>query len=153
MTYDDDVNLAVMTVESKWIPNKPLECLKCYGTSKLEHPAVQMVSMERGKYYIGKYMYFFCKCIYLNATKGGKIEGLNIPKRVFPCATPKEVRDTLPQHKDVLAFQCRNPIHRAHYELFTRALEADNVGEDAVCLVHPTCGPTQVILEFIQAFD
>lgn len=44
----------------------------------------------------------------------------------------------------MLAFQCRNPIHKAHYELFIRALEADNVGEDAVCLVHPTCGPTQV---------
>eukprot|EP00210_Caulerpa_lentillifera_P004846 g4627.t1 len=119
-------DLAVMTVDSKWTPNKPLECLKCYGTSKLEHPAVQMVSMERGKYYIG-----------------GKITGLDLPERVFPCATPAEVRKELPAGKDVLAFQCRNPIHRAHYELFTRALEAENVGTDAVCLVHPTCGPTQ----------
>lgn len=50
----------------------------------------------------------------------------------------------LPRGKDVLAFQCRNPIHKAHYELFIRALEAPNVGEGAVCLVHPTCGPTQV---------
>lgn len=24
---------------------------------------------------------------------------------------------------DIVAFQCRNPIHRAHYELFTRALD------------------------------
>jgi sulfate adenylyltransferase len=54
------------------------------------------------------------------------------------------VRSTLPAGKDVLAFQCRNPIHKAHYELFIRALEADNVREGAVCLVHPTCGPTQV---------
>jgi len=46
----------------------------------------------------------------------------------------------------VLAFQCRNPIHKAHYELFIRALEADNVRDGAVCLVHPTCGPTQVCL-------
>ena len=37
----------------------------------------------------------------------------------------------------------RNPIHRAHYELFTRALDAENVDEGAVCLVHPTMGPTQ----------
>lgn len=43
----------------------------------------------------------------------------------------------------MLAFQCRNPIHRAHYELFIRALDAPNVSEGAVCLVHPTCGPTQ----------
>ena len=77
---------------------------------------------------------------------GGKVEGLELPKRVFPCASPAEVRSTLPEGKDVLAFQCRNPIHKAHYELFIRALEAPNVGPDAVCLVHPTCGPTQVTL-------
>ena len=30
-----------------------------------------------------------------------------------------------------------------HVELFLRSLDSDNVGEDAVCLVHPTVGPTQ----------
>ncbi len=49
----------------------------------------------------------------------------------------------LPPGKDVVAFQCRNPIHRAHYELFTRALDAPNLLPDSVVLVHPTCGPTQ----------
>ncbi len=68
---------------------------------------------------------------------------LDFPKRVFQCATPAEVRSELPEGVDVLAFQCRNPIHKAHYELFIRALEAPNVSKDAVCLVHPTCGPTQ----------
>jgi sulfate adenylyltransferase len=63
---------------------------------------------------------------------------------VFPCATPEEVRSTLPSGTDVVAFQCRNPIHRAHYELFIRALDAPNVAKDGVVLVHPTCGPTQV---------
>eukprot|EP00891_Asterochloris_glomerata_P004981 jgi/Astpho2/4981/fgenesh1_pm.00070_%23_7_t len=124
LTYQGQ-NLAVLTVDSKWAPNKPVEALKCYGTTSIEHPAVQMITMERGKYYLG-----------------GKVQGLELPKRVFPCATPAEVRATLPSG-DVLAFQCRNPIHKAHYELFIRALEADNVGEGAVCLVHPTCGPTQ----------
>jgi hypothetical protein len=33
---------------------------------------------------------------------------------------------------------------RAHYELFIRALDAPNVRDSGVCLVHPTCGPTQV---------
>merc|ERR1711966_376958 len=66
-----------------------------------------------------------------------------VPTRDFPCETPKEVRAMLPAGKDVVAFQCRNPVHRAHYELFTRALDAPNVGENAVVLVHPTCGPTQ----------
>ncbi|KAK3247099.1 alpha tubulin suppressor [Cymbomonas tetramitiformis] len=44
---------------------------------------------------------------------------------------------------DVVGFQCRNPIHCAHYQLFTRALQAANVRPGATCLVHPTCGPTQ----------
>jgi hypothetical protein len=46
-------NLAVMEVESKFLPNKPKEAKMCYGTSSLEHPGVQMIAMERGKYYIG----------------------------------------------------------------------------------------------------
>ena len=46
-------SLAVFTVESKWVPNKPLEAKHCYGTTSIEHPAVQMITMERGKYYMG----------------------------------------------------------------------------------------------------
>jgi len=118
--------MALMTVESKFFPDKALECIKCYGTATIEHPGVRMVAMERGKFYIG-----------------GPLEGLGTPTREFPCATPKEVREMLPGDVDIVAFQCRNPVHRAHYELFTRALDAPNVGEDAMVLVHPTCGPTQ----------
>lgn len=121
-----DLAIATFTIEDKYLPDKPKECLKCYGTSQLEHPGVVMVAMERGKYYFG-----------------GKIEGLNLPIRDFNCRTPKEVRSTLPKDTDVVAFQCRNPIHRAHYELFTRALDAPNVAEEGIVLVHPTCGPTQ----------
>ena len=72
-----------------------------------------------------------------------KRQGLALPERDFPCKTPAEVRAGLPPCEDVVAFQCRNPIHRAHYELFTRALHAQNVSDNAVVLVHPTCGPTQ----------
>lgn len=36
--------LAVFTVESKWKPNKPLEAKNCYGTTSIEHPAVQVGS-------------------------------------------------------------------------------------------------------------
>jgi len=64
-------------------------------------------------------------------------------RREYQAQTPAQVRATLPANKDAVAFQCRNPIHRAHYELFVRALDAPNVGEGAVVLVHPTMGPTQ----------
>jgi sulfate adenylyltransferase len=119
-------NLAVMTVESRWEPDKAREALGCYGTTSLEHPAVKMIATERGRFYLG-----------------GRIEGLELPQRVFPCKSPAQVRATLPEGQDVVAFQCRNPIHRAHYELFTRALQASNVSDQGVVLVHPTCGPTQ----------
>jgi sulfate adenylyltransferase len=123
-------DVAVLEVESSWKPNKALEAKKCYGTSSLEHPGVRMIAEERGSTYVG-----------------GKIHALELPKRAFPCLTPREVRASLcPPGGDVVAFQCRNPIHRAHYELFTRALHAANVTKaegKAVVLVHPTQGPTQ----------
>ena len=125
LTYKGQ-NLAVLTVEDKWEPDKVIEAKGCYGTTSLEHPAVRMIATERQRFYLG-----------------GLIQGLELPKRVFPCKTPAEVRADLPEGEDVVAFQCRNPIHRAHYELFTRALHASNVSENAVVLVHPTCGPTQ----------
>jgi sulfate adenylyltransferase len=125
LTYQGQ-DLAVLTVESRWEPDKVKEAKGCYGTTSLEHPAVRMIATERGRFYLG-----------------GRVQGLELPRRVFPCRTPAEVRSTLPSGEDVVAFQCRNPIHRAHYELFTRALEATNVSKGGVVLVHPTCGPTQ----------
>jgi sulfate adenylyltransferase len=125
LTYQGQ-ELAVLTVSDKYVPNKVIEARNCYGTTSLEHPAVRMISMERGPIYLG-----------------GKLEVVELPKRVYPCPTPEDVRKTLPPNADVVAFQCRNPIHRAHYELFIRALDAPNVGSDGVVLVHPTMGPTQ----------
>ncbi len=125
LTYKGQ-NLAVLEVEDKWEPDKVIEAKGCYGTTSLEHPAVRMIATERKRFYLG-----------------GNLQGLDLPKRIFPCQTPAELRKILPAGEDVVAFQCRNPIHRAHYELFTRALHASNVSNKAVVLVHPTCGPTQ----------
>lgn len=120
------VPIATFDVSSRYLPNKVVEAKQCYGTTSIEHPAVLMITMERKKFYCG-----------------GKITGLNVPKRDFPCKSPAEVRESLPKDVDVVAFQCRNPIHRAHYELFTRALDDPKVKPNSVVLVHPTCGPTQ----------
>ena len=120
-------DIAMVEVEEVFSPDKPYEALKTMGTSSLEHPGTRMIAMERGPKYIS-----------------GQITGLKIPTREFPCATPLEVRASLPQDgRSVIAFQCRNPIHRAHYELFMRSLDDERVTDDAVVLVHPTCGPTQ----------
>jgi len=125
LTYKNQ-KIAVLEVSSIWEPDKSLEAELCYGTNSLDHPAVKMIFNERGRFYIG-----------------GRVYGFELPIREFPCKTPSEVRATLPSNYDVVAFQCRNPIHRAHYELFTNALLSDNVSPNSVVLVHPTCGPTQ----------
>ncbi|ABV49866.1 ATP-sulfurylase [Prochlorococcus marinus str. MIT 9215] len=125
LTYKKQ-KIAVLEVSSKWEPDKSLEAELCYGTNSFDHPAVKMIFNERGRFYIG-----------------GRIYGFELPIREFPCKTPEEVRSTLPSNYDVVAFQCRNPIHRAHYELFTNALLSENVSPNSVVLVHPTCGPTQ----------
>lgn len=121
-----DLPIATVALTDKYTPNKAVECKQCYGTSEIEHPGALMVATERGRYYMG-----------------GTVTGLNAPVREFPCKTPQEVRAGLPDNTDVVAFQCRNPVHRAHYELFTRALDDPLVGSDGIVLVHPTCGPTQ----------
>ncbi len=125
LTYKKQ-KIAVLEVSSKWEPDKSSEAKLCYGTNSLDHPAVKMIFNERGRFYIG-----------------GRVYGFELPIREFPCKTPEEVRSSLPSNHDVVAFQCRNPIHRAHYELFTTALLSDNVSSNSVVLVHPTCGPTQ----------
>jgi sulfate adenylyltransferase len=127
LKFKDDLGgesrpLAVLTIQSKWIPNKPLEAQKVLGTTRYDHPGVQEIT-ERGKYYLG-----------------GRIFGLDFPRRVIECKTPRDLRSEFSEQKDVVAFQCRNPVHRAHYELFSRVpSQIDN----SVVLVHPTCGPTQ----------
>ena len=52
LTYNGQ-NIGTLAVDEKWVPVKAKECQKCYGSTSIEHPAVQMVAMERGKYYLG----------------------------------------------------------------------------------------------------
>lgn len=53
LTYNGQT-LAVVTIDSKWLPNKVTEAKNCYGTTSIEHPAVHMITTERGKYYMGE---------------------------------------------------------------------------------------------------
>lgn len=45
--------IATFDVTSKYVPNKPLEAKKCYGTTSIEHPAVLMITNERKQFYCG----------------------------------------------------------------------------------------------------
>jgi sulfate adenylyltransferase len=119
----DGQDVAVLEVESVFTPNKVVEAQEVYGTTSLEHPSVFSLIAERGATYVG-----------------GKLHGLSSPKFKYLVQTPAEVRKQLPEGKEVVAFQNRNPIHRAHFELL-KCAQRDV--KDSILLVHPTCGPTQ----------
>jgi len=119
----EGADVAVLEADSIYKPNKVVEAIECYGTSSLEHPTVNAIVAEQGAFHIG-----------------GKLHGLSSPKFPYKVMSPTEVRATLPEGKPVVAFQNRNPIHKAHFELLKCAHEDV---EDSVLLVHPTCGPSQ----------
>ena len=125
LTYRGE-DLAALEVTDRWVPDRVTEAKNCMGTTSIEHPGVLELTTQRGGIYLG-----------------GPVHGFRLPKRDIPCKTPAQVRAELPPGGDVVAFQCRNPIHRAHHALFMTALDAPNVAQEAVVLVHPTVGPTQ----------
>merc|ERR1712137_115325 len=63
---------------------------------------------------------------------GGKVHGLKSPTFRYAAHTPAEVRESIPANKDVVAFQNRNPIHKAHFELL-KCAQADVT--DSIVLV------------------
>jgi sulfate adenylyltransferase len=119
--------LAILTVADIWKPDHMHEAEAVYGTTNIEHPGVN-------------YLFNFTNPVYV----GGKIEGLSHPK-YFDYQdlrlTPRELREKFTKlgWQDVVAFQTRNPMHRAHVELTMRA--AADVGANV--LIHPVVGLTK----------
>ncbi|KAH8205421.1 hypothetical protein TruAng_000327 [Truncatella angustata] len=122
----DDANLAILTVEDVYRPDKQLEAKEVFGGDE-EHPAVAYLYKTAGEFYVG-----------------GKIEAINRLQHydfVDLRFTPAEIR----QHFDklgwtkVVAFQTRNPMHRAHRELTVRAARQHH----ANVLIHPVVGLTK----------
>jgi sulfate adenylyltransferase len=123
----EGVILAVMTVTDRWTPDKANEAAKVFGADDLAHPAVNYLHNIAGKVYLG-----------------GPVEGLQAPIHYDFKArrdTPNELRTYFRKvgWEKVVAFQTRNPLHRAHQELtFRAAREAQ-----ANLLIHPVVGMTK----------
>jgi sulfate adenylyltransferase len=125
LTYKG-TEMAVLEAEEVWKPNKVKEAKGCYGTTSTEHPSVAELFAGLGQYYVGGSVH-------------GLIQGFDsIWGPGF--RTPADVRASLPTGKPVVAFQNRNPVHKAHFELL---VHAQKDVKDAIIFVHPTCGPTQ----------
>ena len=123
----EGVILAVMTVTDKWTPNKANEAAKVFGADDSAHPAVYYLHNTAGAVYLG-----------------GPIQGLQAQIHYdFKSRrdTPNELRAYFRKlgWDKVVAFQTRNPLHRAHQELtFRAAREAQ-----ANLLIHPIVGMTK----------
>jgi len=119
--------LAALHVEDVWKPDMEAEARKVFGTTSAEHPAVAYLMNTSNPYYVG-----------------GRVEGVQLPHHydyVQLRLTPAELRRkfmTLGWRK-IVAFQTRNPMHRAHQELTFRAA-ADL---EANLLIHPVVGMTK----------
>lgn len=123
----EGVILATMTVTDKWIPNKSREAEGVFGADDVAHPAVNYLHNKAGKVYLG-----------------GPVTGLTQPVHYDFKArrdTPNELRAFFRKlgWRRIVAFQTRNPLHRAHQELtFRAAREAQ-----ANLLIHPVVGMTK----------
>lgn len=123
----EGVILAVMTVTDKWSPDKAREAEKVFGADDTAHPAVNYLHHIAGPVYLG-----------------GPVQGLQAPVHYDFKArrdTPNELRAYFRKvgWDKIVAFQTRNPLHRAHQELtFRAAREAQ-----ANLLIHPVVGMTK----------
>jgi sulfate adenylyltransferase len=123
----EGVMLAVLTLREIYKPDKNLEAEKVFGTSDQTHPGVN-------------YLFNYTKPYYIS----GKVQGIQLPTHydfVDMRHTPKELRNTFKQKgwNKIVAFQTRNPMHRAHVELTTRAAKQ----AEANLLIQPVVGMTK----------
>lgn len=123
----EGVMLAVLHVEDIWQPDRKAEADAVYKSTSAAHPGADYAINKSHPWYIG-----------------GRIEGVEAPHHYDFRGlrqTPAEVRAEFARlgWKRVVAFQTRNPMHRAHVELTFRAAK----GVEASLLIHPSVGMTK----------
>ena len=123
----EGVMLAVLHVNDVWQPDRKAEARAVFNTTSTAHPGVDYLLNNSNVWYVG-----------------GMLEGLQLPAhhefRILRL-TPADLRAefSLLGWERVVAFQTRNPMHRAHQELIFRA--ATKV--EANLLLHPSVGMTK----------
>ena len=116
-----------MTITSIYIPDKGREARNVYGTASEDHPGVRYLMQKAGAVYIG-----------------GPVEPIEHASQIdFQELryTPAELKKEFARRgwRKIVAFQTRNPMHRAHFEVLRRAAKV----ADAKILLHPVAGLTQ----------
>jgi sulfate adenylyltransferase len=122
----EGVLIATMEVSDIWRPDRKEEALQVFGTDDDTHPSVDYLLHRAGPVYLG-----------------GRLHGIEPPTFYdFKLLrdTPSELRGRFRKlgWRRVVAFQTRNPMHRAHQELTFRAARES----EANLLIHPVVGVT-----------
>jgi sulfate adenylyltransferase len=123
----EGVMIAALHVSDVWQPDHQAEAEAVYGTANEFHPGVGYLAKQTHPWYLG-----------------GKLEGLQLPVHYdFKTLrqTPAQLRAEFRQRgwRRIVAFQTRNPMHRAHQELTFRAAKQ----VEANLLIHPSVGMTK----------
>ena len=119
--------LAVLTIGDIWKPDRKKEAEQVYGTTDVAHPGVNYLLHESNPIYIG-----------------GSVEGVHATNHYDYQdlrQTPGQLRAEFDRMgwSNIVAFQTRNPMHRAHVELTRRAA----IEANANLLIHPAVGLTK----------
>ena len=119
--------IATMVIDSIWEPDFYKEAELVYGTTDHSHPAVDYIFNTGNKVYIG-----------------GKIEKIAMPnhydyKQYRLTPTEAKIKFKNKGWDKIVAFQTRNPLHRAHIEMTLKSIEK----LDAKLFLHPVVGMTK----------
>ena len=120
----EGVMLAALHVGDVWQADRLAEAEAVYGSASCDHPGVEYLLKQTHPWYVG-----------------GKLEGIHLPSHYDfrPLRlTPMELRAEFARlgWRRIVAFQPRNPMHRAHHELTLRAAKE----LEANLLIHPSVG-------------
>jgi len=123
----EGVMLAALHVENVWQPDRESEAREVFGTTNPEHPGTAYLLQRSHPWYVG-----------------GRVEAVHAPVHYDYRSlrrTPAELRAEFAKlgWRKVVAFQTRNPMHRAHQELTLRAAKE----VQANLLIHPVVGMTK----------
>ncbi|MGA9526767.1 MAG: bifunctional sulfate adenylyltransferase/adenylylsulfate kinase [Terriglobales bacterium] len=123
----EGVMLAVLHVEDVWQADRKAEAKAVFNSTSAAHPGADYAINKSNPWYVG-----------------GRIEEFQPPSHYdFRSLrlTPAELRSEFSRlgWTSVVAFQTRNPMHRAHVELTLRAAKQ----VEANLLIHPSVGMTK----------
>ena len=123
----EGVMVAALDVQDVWKPDREAEAEAVFGTTNREHPGVAYLLEQTAPYYVGGVL--------------TGVEPVSHYDYKLIRHTPAELRHEFSKlgWTKVVAFQTRNPMHRAHQELTLRA--AAEV--EASLLIHPVVGMTK----------